>query len=160
MTALYWQNGELYVQYTYSSHKYPTVQYISSVFLNTANRSSGVGFIMASSHWRRIRTEEKANFIASVWGEEFIIYFLAALAVLPRTILNTRWIAPGWFKWKGWIYPILQNCPIGKIASATRNWINSSLQTEATTFAFSSVVILHLCFWFSMEKVGAINDDN
>ena len=43
-----------------------------------------------------IKTEEKAKVIASVWGEEFII-FLATLAVLPRTILNNTvgLIAPG-----------------------------------------------------------------
>ena len=34
-----------------------------------------------SGHRRRIKTEEKAKVIASVWGEEFI-KFLAALAVL------------------------------------------------------------------------------
>ena len=40
-------------------------------------------------HRIRIKTEEKAKVVASVWGEEFI-QFLAALAVLPRTILNNR----------------------------------------------------------------------
>ena len=40
-------------------------------------------------HRRRIKTEEKAKVVASVWGEEFI-QFLAALAVLPRTILKNR----------------------------------------------------------------------
>ena len=38
-------------------------------------------------HRRRIKTEEKAKVVASVWGEEFI-QFPAALAVLPRMILN------------------------------------------------------------------------
>ena len=32
-------------------------------------------------HRRRIKTEEKAKVVASVWGEEFI-QFLAAIAVL------------------------------------------------------------------------------
>ena len=41
------------------------------------------------SHRRRIRTEEKAKVVASVWEEEFI-QFLATLAVLPMTILNNR----------------------------------------------------------------------
>ena len=56
-------------------------------------------------------------------GEEFI-KFLAALAILPRTILNgwigeiNGWIAPRWSKIKGWIYPILKNYPIGKTAKA------------------------------------------
>ena len=35
-------------------------------------------------HRRRIKTEEKAKVIASVWLEEFI-QFLAVLAVLPTT---------------------------------------------------------------------------
>ena len=34
------------------------------------------------THRKRIKTEEKAKVVASVWGEEFI-QFLAALAVLP-----------------------------------------------------------------------------
>ena len=41
-------------------------------------------------HRRRIKTEEeKAKVVASVWGKEFI-QFLAALAILPRTILKNR----------------------------------------------------------------------
>ena len=40
-------------------------------------------------HRIRIKTEEKANVVASVWGIEFI-QILAALAVLPRTILKDR----------------------------------------------------------------------
>ena len=44
-------------------------------------------------HRRRIKTEEKAKVVASVWGEECIQFF-AVLAVLPiyicRTILNNR----------------------------------------------------------------------
>ena len=36
---------------------------------------------------RRIKAEEKAKVVASVWGEE-LIQFLATLAVLPRTILK------------------------------------------------------------------------
>ena len=38
-------------------------------------------------HRIRIKTEEKAKVVVSVWEEEFI-HFLAALAVLIRTILN------------------------------------------------------------------------
>ena len=40
---------------------------------------------------RRIKTktEAKAKVVASVWGAEFI-QFLAALAILPRTILKNR----------------------------------------------------------------------
>ena len=36
---------------------------------------------------------------------------------------------------------------LGKIASAARNLINSSPQTEVTTFTFSSVFILLLCLY-------------
>ena len=38
---------------------------------------------------RRIKTEETAKVLAFVWGEEFI-QFLAALAILPRTIMKNR----------------------------------------------------------------------
>ena len=37
------------------------------------------------THRRRMETEEKAKVDASVWGAKFI-QFLAALAVLPRSI--------------------------------------------------------------------------
>ena len=40
-------------------------------------------------HRRRIKTEEKAKVVASVFGEEFI-QFLVALAVLPMTVLNNK----------------------------------------------------------------------
>ena len=39
------------------------------------------------SHRRRIKSEEKAKVVRSVWGTEFI-QFLAALAVLPRNIFT------------------------------------------------------------------------
>ena len=38
-------------------------------------------------HRRRIKTEEKKTVVTSVWGKE-MIQFLAALTVLPGTILN------------------------------------------------------------------------
>ena len=44
---------------------------------------------MRTIHRKRIKTEEKSKVVASVWGEEYI-QFHAALAVLPRTILNNR----------------------------------------------------------------------
>ena len=37
----------------------------------------------------RIKTEEKAKVVASVWGTEFI-QFLAAPAILPRTIWDKK----------------------------------------------------------------------
>ena len=49
-------------------------------------------------HRRRIKTEEKAKVVISVWGKEFI-KFLAALAILPWTILKNR------------IHPFLSNHP-------------------------------------------------
>ena len=45
--------------------------------------------VVKLTHRRKIKTEEKVKVVASVWGEEFI-NFLAALAVLPRTILKNR----------------------------------------------------------------------
>ena len=42
-----------------------------------------------SDHSRRINTEEKAKVVTSVWEAEFI-KFLAALAILPRTIFKIR----------------------------------------------------------------------
>ena len=41
--------------------------------------------IQVKNHRRRIKIEEKAKVVASVWGEEFF-RFLAALADLPRAI--------------------------------------------------------------------------
>ena len=45
--------------------------------------------MLGLDHKRRIKTEEKAKVVVSVWGEEFI-QFLATTAILPRTILNNR----------------------------------------------------------------------
>ena len=44
---------------------------------------------LVDTHTRMIKTEEKAKVVASVWWEEFI-QFLAALAILPRSILKSR----------------------------------------------------------------------
>ena len=44
---------------------------------------------LTSYHRRRIKTEVRAKVVASVWGEEFN-QFLAALAVLPTTILKNN----------------------------------------------------------------------
>ena len=57
-------------------------------------------------HGRRIMTEEKAKVVASVGGKEFI-KFLAAHAILPRTILNNR--LQDDMKEKDEFHPILQN---------------------------------------------------
>ena len=61
---------------------------------------------------------------------------------LHWTIWIKGWIASGWFERKGRI--LLFNIVLCKMASAARNWLHSSLQTEATTSAFSSVFILLL----------------
>ena len=54
------------------------------------------------SHRRRRKTKENATVVAAVWGAEFI-NFPAVLAVLPRTILNSRmhwffYFKSSWYK--------------------------------------------------------------
>ena len=76
-------------------------------------------------------------------GGEFI-QFLAALTILP-------W---GWFWRIGWIHPFLSNhsgathgiikIVLDKTASAARNFLNSTPQTQATTFA----LLLSLSFFY------------
>ena len=56
---------------------------------NKSNMSQCNKMSILILHRRRINTYEKAKVVASVWGEE-LIQFLAALAVLPRTILKNR----------------------------------------------------------------------
>ena len=63
--------------------------------------------MVTGHHRRRIKTEEKAKVVASIWGEE-LMHFLAALAVLPRTILKNR-MNPFLSNHPGAIHPILQN---------------------------------------------------
>ena len=53
--------------------------------------------IYGRQHRRRINTEEKAKVVAAVLGAEFI-KFLAALAILPRTILKNRMNSFFYFK--------------------------------------------------------------
>ena len=63
---------------------------------------------MVQQHRKRIKTEEKAKVVAAVWGEE-CIQFLAALAILPRTISKNRMNASFSFKSSyGAIHPIIQ----------------------------------------------------
>ena len=64
-------------------------------------------------------------------GKEFI-KFLAALTVLPSMILKNRMNSTFFSNHPGAIHAIIQNRPRQ----------NSSAQTEATTFTFSSVFIL------------------
>ena len=49
----------------------------------------GTGGKWTRPHGRRIKTEKMAKVVASVWGKKFI-QFLAALPILPRTILKNR----------------------------------------------------------------------
>ena len=86
--------------------------------------------------------------VASGWGEEFI-QFLAALAKnLPGTIFKNRMNSSFTFKssWRNSSYSIIQIVQC-KTASAARNLINFYPQTESTTFALSSFVILLLCLY-------------
>ena len=87
-------------------------------------------------HRRRIKTEEKANVVASVCWEEFI-HFHVALAILHGTILNNKKNS-FFFQINLVQFILLIKFFLGKTASAARNLINSSPQTEVTTFAFSS----------------------
>ena len=75
--------------------------------------------------------------------KEFI-QFLAALAVLLRTILINRINSTRMVKKKLDEFILFFKIVLDKLASAARNLINSSSQIEAITFAFSSVFILLL----------------
>ena len=57
-----------------------TLVQIASIHIGLVNGVS-------ADHRRRMETEAKAKFVASVWGAKFI-QFLAALAVLTRSISN------------------------------------------------------------------------
>ena len=57
----------------------------TKIYNNFNNKDTELGLY----HRRRIKTEEIAKVVAAVGGEEFI-QFLAALAILPWTILNNR----------------------------------------------------------------------
>ena len=82
------------------------------------------GYHHAKVHRKRIKTEEKAKVLASVWGIEYIIYSIPcrSLAVMHRTIWTIGWIAPGWFERKD-EFILFFKIVLGKIANAARNWI-------------------------------------
>ena len=69
------------------------IQYLLSYWLHTYWAMPHIPACLSMPHtyWTSPHTieEEKAKVNASVWGEEFI-QFLAALAILPRTILKNR----------------------------------------------------------------------
>ena len=61
----------------------------NQIELNRSQQLLSYDRVKSTSHGRRIKTEEKANVVAYVWGEE-VIQFLDALAILPRKILKNR----------------------------------------------------------------------
>ena len=91
---------------------------------------------------RRIETKGKAKVVVSVWGAE-IVQFLAALAILPRSISKKRLNSAGLFEKTVEFNRFFQN-DRNKTASAARNLTNFAPQTDATTFALPSVSILLL----------------
>ena len=54
-------------------------------FIHSRETNKSLLLKKPATHRRRKETEAKANDVASVWGAKFI-QFLAALAVLPRSI--------------------------------------------------------------------------
>ena len=112
-----------------------------------------------SRHRRWIKTEEKAKDVASVWGEEFIP-FLAALAVLPRTILNnnmncTRMI---WKKRMNSTYPS-QSSLANQLALQGIEWIIPPKQKPrplhfllSLSFFYDSRSFVFFIFWIFFSK--------
>ena len=103
--------------------------------------------VVKLTHTRRIKTEEKAKVVSSVWGRQNLFnsssHYCSCFA---------------WddFEWKDELHQdgmeekdefiLLSKIVPDKIPSAARNWIKySPPQTEATTFTFSSVLFLLLC---------------
>ena len=85
------------------------------------------------NHRRRIKTEEKAKVVASIYSVPCLGRFWRIWRIHP--FLSNH---------HGVYHPLIKIVQC-KTASVARNWINSSPQTEATTFAFSSVFTLLLC---------------
>ena len=79
-----------------------------------------------SIYRRRIEREAKAKVVTSAK----FVQFLAALAVLPRSILKKRLNIVLFFR--------------GKRGSAARNWTNFAPQKDSATCAFASLPILLL----------------
>ena len=137
------------------------MHYIShvSVPLNSSDSLSCKKVFHAhmSSYWilyvdviyrRRITTEEKTKVVAFVGGQNWLMKFLAALAILPRTILKNRMNSSFLSNHPVANHPIIQivQCKTANVAR------NSVLQTAAMTFALSSVFIpLLLCNPFSQK---------
>ena len=95
---------------------------------------------MKRQHRRRIKTEEEAKVVASVWGEEFI-KFLAALAILPRTILKNSMNSCFSFKFSWCNSSYNSNCPLQN-SKRGKEFIK-----EATTLSFR----LSLSFFYERQ---------
>ena len=93
----------------------------------------------------RINTEEKAKVVDVVWGICNLFNSLLRYLFCTRTLWRTGWISPGLFDGKEELILFFKSSQ-GKIDSTAGKLINSVPQTTATTFAFSSVSILILCF--------------
>ena len=114
---------------------------------------------MCLCHRRRINTEEKSKVVAAIWGAQIASVcchasYLGLWHKCDKDDSRKRMNSFYYSNRPGASHPILQiflvqfflffNSTLCKIASTARNWINSVPQAEATTFAFSSVLILLL----------------
>ena len=102
--------------------------------------------ILGFYHRRRKKTEEKAKVVAAFWGTE-LNKFLAALTIWHQDDLKKGMNSSCSSYRTGAGHPILQIFLVKRASNCT-NWINSAPQTEATTFAFSSVLFLLLWFFY------------
>ena len=75
----------------------------------------------------------------------------------PAPISHTHSIL--WFEKIGWIRPFLSKNQ-GKTASAIRNWKNYAPQTDVTTFALSSTVILSFFYVYTVQVKKTTIIDN
>ena len=79
----------------------------------------------------------RASFFAPGWFEErdeFILFFISSWCNSYYVFFKLSWC---------------------KIASTARSWINFVPLTASTTFAFSSVFILHLWIWNILNDIGS-----
>ena len=91
---------------------------------------------------RRIKKNENAKVVASLWWEE-IIQLLAALAILPRAILKKRINYPFLSNHPVAIHPIIQNRPSAK--QLAQQVIEYILPPKQKRRPLPSVFILLLC---------------
>ena len=118
--------------------------------LQSRSAAATVRYLLYSlpvKHRRRIKTEEKAKVVASVWGKN--LFNCCHASYFAYDDLNYRV-----YMWnKGHKddlkakdeFILFFKIVIGKTASAARNWIHPTPpHTAATTFPFASVFILFL----------------